>query len=152
LGDPYAIQAFSGEGPGQVRVTELKSFDDPAAGCLNRRIAALEPDRFTRVGAALRHASTTLMKTTTQRRLLILLSDGKPNDTDIYETRYGIEDTRQAVFEAIRQGIHPFCITIDRDAPAYMPHVFGPARYTLLRHIHQLPLILIDVLRHYSRG
>ncbi len=152
LGDPYAIQAFSGEGPTQVRVTELKSFENSADSRLNRRIAALEPDRFTRVGAALRHASTSLMKAAAQRRLLILLSDGKPNDTDIYETRYGIEDTRQAVCEAIRQGIHPVCITIDRDAPAYMPHVFGPARFTLLRQIHQLPLILLDLLRHYSRG
>src|SRR5690606_28280249 len=68
LGDPYAIQAFSGEGPEQVRVTELKGFTDSSGPHLHRQIAGLEPDRYTRVGTALRHATATLMKAPAQKR------------------------------------------------------------------------------------
>ncbi|MAL99322.1 MAG: hypothetical protein CL583_12840 [Alteromonadaceae bacterium] len=152
LGDPYAIQAFSGEGPGKVCVTEIKHFDTQATPTLYRRIAALEPDRFTRVGAALRHATATLMESNAQNRLLIVLSDGKPNDVDQYESRYGVEDTRKAVAEASMQGIHPFCITVDREAPEYMPYMFGPRRYAMLPQVDKLPVVLLDLLGRFIRG
>lgn len=152
LGDPFAIQAFSGEGPHAVRVTEVKSFEDRADAAMYQRIGALEPDRFTRSGTALRHATASLMKQSAQRRLLLILSDGKPNDIDHYESRYGVEDTRQAVREAVMQGIHPFCITIDREAPDYMPHMYGPGRYGLLSQVQKLPQILLDVRRHFVRS
>src|SRR5690606_27237791 len=152
LGDPYAIQAFSGEGPEQVRVSELKGFTDSSGPHLHRQIAGLEPDRYTRVGTALRHATATLMKAPAQKRLLLLLSDGKPNDLDLYEGRYGIEDSRQAVREAVRQGIHPFCLTIDREVPDYLPQIFGPGRFTVLSQIQRLPAILLELLRHFARS
>ncbi len=66
------------------------------------------------------------MSEVAEHRLLLLLSDGKPNDSDDYEGRYGVEDMRQAVNEAKLQGIFPFCLTIDRQAANYLPSVFEP--------------------------
>jgi nitric oxide reductase NorD protein len=88
-----------------------------------------------------------LMKQPTQHRLLLLLSDGKPNDADDYEGRYGVEDMRQAVSEAKLQGIFPFCLTIDRQAANYLPAVFGPRQYALLPKPELLPTVLLDWMR-----
>jgi nitric oxide reductase NorD protein len=81
------------------------------------------------------------------RRLLLILSDGKPNDVDAYEGTYGVEDTRQAVAEARRQGVRVFCLTIDREAPRYAGRVFGRDGYTVLRRAEELPAVVTDVLR-----
>jgi len=72
-------------------------------------------------------------------RLLLILTDGKPNDIDHYEGRYGIEDTRAAVIEARQRGLRPFCVTIDREGEAYLPHLFGPAGFTIIRKPDELP-------------
>jgi nitric oxide reductase NorD protein len=147
LGDRHAALAFSGEGPRHVRVTTLKRFEERAGATVRRRVAALEPDGYTRVGAALRHASALLSGQAARHRLLLVLSDGKPNDVDAYEGRYGLEDTRQAVGEARLSGIVPFCLTVDRDAPSYMPSLFGPRGYTVLRRQELLPAVIVDVVR-----
>ena len=151
LGDPYAVLAFSGEGPECVTVLPIKSFEERSGAVVQRRIAALEPDRYTRMGAAIRHATALLMRKPAGHRLLLVLSDGKPNDVDVYEGRYGIEDSRQAVAEARLQGLHPFCVTVDRQAPAYMPRIFGSGSYAALQHPEHLPAVLVDILRRLIR-
>ena len=99
------------------------------------------------MGAAVRHASALLGRERARYRLLLLLSDGKPNDVDQYAGRYGIEDTRQAVAEARLQGLMPFCLTIDREAPSYLPAIFGPRGFAVLSRPERLPHVLIEVLR-----
>jgi nitric oxide reductase NorD protein len=146
LGDRHAAFAFSGEGPGHVRVLTIKDFAERAGGYVRRRVAALEPDRYTRTGAAIRHASARLADQPAHHRLLLILSDGKPNDVDRYDGRYGIEDTRQAVAEARLQEIVPFCLTVDREAPRYMPAIFGRG-YAVLRRQDLLPGVLVEVVR-----
>jgi nitric oxide reductase NorD protein len=125
LGDPFCIQAFSGEGPQNVALWPLKNFDESPGNLIERRIAALEPQRYTRAGAAIRHATALLNACPAQHRLLVMLSDGKPNDVDHYEGRYGVEDMRQAVAEATLQAIHPFCLTVDHQAPQYLARIIG---------------------------
>ncbi len=144
LGEPYAAQAFSGYGPQAVSLRTLKRFDEPYGNDVARRIAALEPEHYTRAGAAIRHASATLMREPAAQRLLLLLSDGKPNDVDVYEGRYGVEDMRRAVIEAKLQGIAPFCLTVDRHAAGYLPGVFGVNQYALLAKPSMLPAVLLD--------
>ncbi len=147
MGEPYAVQAFSGQGPHAVTVRTIKRFDEPYGNDIARRIAALEPEQYTRAGAAIRHAGATLMRQPAVHRLLLLLSDGKPNDVDRYEGRYGVEDTRQAVTEARLQGIFPFCLTVDRHAANYLPAVFGARQYALLPKPELLPIVLLDWLK-----
>ncbi len=147
-GDPHAVLAFSGEGPQQVAVRIVKRFGERHGDEVARRIAGLEPERYTRAGAALRHASRLLEGQAARHRLLLLVSDGKPNDCDGYEGRYGIEDMRQAVLEAREAGQSVFCLTVDRHAAAYLPRIFGPHHYALLQHPARLPAVLLQWMRH----
>ena len=147
LREPYAVQAFSGHGPQAVNVAAVKGFDEAYGDHVALRIAALEPDQYTRAGAAIRHASAALMRQPAAHRLLLLLSDGKPNDVDSYDGRYGVEDTRQAVIEARLQGISPFCLTVDRHGGNYLPAVFGAQHYALLHRPELLPAVLLDWTR-----
>lgn len=147
LAEPYSVLAFSGEGPQAVIVRSVKRFGESYGAEVASRISGLEPEHYTRAGAAIRHACMLLMSQPAEHRLLLLLSDGKPNDVDDYEGRYGVEDMRQAVTEAKLQGISPFCLTIDRQASNYLPHVFGPHHYALLPRSELLPAVLLDWLR-----
>lgn len=147
LGEPHAIHAFSGEGAQRVVVRALKRFDEPPGPAVARRIAGLEPEHYTRAGAAVRHVTQQLMRQPAAHRLLLLLSDGKPNDRDEYEGRYGVEDLRQAIVEARLQGCSPFCLTIDRQARDYLPHIFGPGQYGLLPQPERLPTLLLEWMR-----
>jgi nitric oxide reductase NorD protein len=152
LGDRYAIFAFSGHGPTDVALMPLKRFDERSGRAIRRRIAGLDSERYTRIGAAIRHVTVPLCREQTDRRLLLVLSDGKPNDDDLYEGQYGIEDTRQAVAEARRQGITVFCLTVDRAAPGYASRIFGRSGYAVLRRAEELPLVVVDVLRQLVRA
>ncbi len=152
LGDRYAAYGFSGESAAEVRVRAIKRFDEPYDIAVERRIAGLEPDGYTRLGAAVRRATGLLAREQARHRLLLIVSDGKPNDIDEYEGRYGIEDARQAIVEARLQGLHPFCLTVDRQAPEYARHIFGPTGYTLLRDAQLLPATLLELLRRLVRA
>lgn len=147
LAEPYSVIAFSGEGPQHVTVRTLKSFTEPYGDDIALRIAGLEPENYTRAGAALRHASAVLMREPARHRLLLMLSDGRPNDVDEYDGRYGVEDMRQAVVEARLQGISPFCLTVDRHTASYLPAVFGENQYAVLHRPELLPAALVGWLR-----
>ncbi|MCG2577358.1 hypothetical protein LZ012_10160 [Dechloromonas sp. XY25] len=150
-GMDFAVLAFSGEGPRGVQLWQIKGFDEAWNLTRQRQVAGLEPDRYTRLGAALRHAATVLAGRPTEHRLLLLFSDGWPNDCDCYTSRYGIEDARQSVIEARRQGIAPYCFTVDREGGGYLPTIFGPGRYTIVQQPQQLPMAFIAWLRHAAR-
>ena len=147
LGDRYNLLAFSGEGPRGVDLRLLKGFGERYGVAVRERIAGLEHDRYTRLGGAMRHATAGLCREHARHRLLLLLSDGKPNDIDEYEGRYGIEDARQAAVEARLQGLTVFCLTVDREAQVYLPRIFGPAGYAVLRQPERLPSVLVEVVR-----
>lgn len=147
VAEEFSVLAFSGNGPGNVRLSIVKGFMDPYDDLVACRIAGLEPDEYTRAGAAIRHATADLMTRKVEHRLLLLLSDGKPNDVDQYDGRYGFEDVRQALNEARQQGVSPFCLTIDRQAAAYLPQLFGTGHYALLPRPELLPSVLIDWVR-----
>ena len=152
LGDPHAILSFSGEGPARVEVRSIRQFDGhPMVADVRRRIAGLEPAGYTRAGAAIRHATAMLTRQAARHRLLMLLSDGRPNDVDQYEGRYGIEDTRVAVAEARLQGVHCYCLTVDREAPRYATRIFG-RNFAVLSRAERLPAVLTALLRDLVRG
>ncbi len=138
-GDRFAVHGFSSRKRDPVRVHTLKSFGERYNDGVRGRIQAIKPGYYTRMGAAIRHASDLLVAQPAGRRLLLLLTDGKPNDLDQYEGRYGIEDTRQAVISARRLGLQPFCVTIDRRGNDYLPHLFGSGGYIVVGQPSELP-------------
>jgi nitric oxide reductase NorD protein len=145
-GDRFAMHGFSLRRRDPVRVHTLKGFDEPCSATVRGRLAAIKPGYYTRMGAGIRHATELLTRQPGGRRLLLILSDGKPNDLDRYEgrygiedTRYGIEDTRHAVQAARLAGLQPFCVTIDEKGNDYLPHLFGSGGYVLVHHPAELP-------------
>ncbi len=141
-GDAFALYGFSSRKRDPIRFHTLKSFAEPYNGHTRGRILDIKPGYYTRLGAAVRHAGALLGAQPAGHRLLLLLTDGKPNDLDQYEGRYGIEDTRHAVRSARRQGLQPFCITIDPKANDYLPHLFGTNGYAMIHQPSQLPALL----------
>jgi nitric oxide reductase NorD protein len=147
LGEPYAINAFAGRSAAMVKVTPVKSFAERNSIAVRGRVSALEAGGFTRLGAAVRHATWELAHQSAGHRLLLILSDGRPNDVDQYQGTYGVEDSRQAIIEARASGIFPFCLTVDRDASEYLPRIFGVAGHTILQRPEQLPKALLEAVR-----
>jgi nitric oxide reductase NorD protein len=148
LGDDYSVLAFSSDGAADVRVTVVKEFADANSETVRRRISALAPDGKTRLGAAIRHATAGLSATDAPHRLLIILSDGKPNDRDRYFVDYGVADSRRAVVEARSEGVHPYCITVDREGAAeYMADIFGETGYLTVQKPEQLPRALLRAVQ-----
>src|SRR5690606_41977087 len=101
-----------------------------------------KPGFYTRMGAAIRHSTSILREQPAERRLLLILTDGKPNDVDHYEGRYGIEDTRHAVRAAREAGLTVFCVTVDRNGADYLPHFFGAKNCVVVQNATQLPRLL----------
>ncbi len=138
-GDPFAFYGFSSLKRNHVRVHTIKEFDEAYDGAARGRVQALKPGYYTRMGAALRFATKVLDERPNAMRLLLLLTDGKPNDIDHYEGRFAIEDTAAAVREAHHAGLRPFCVTIDREGADYLPHLFGPHGFVVIRDPQELP-------------
>jgi nitric oxide reductase NorD protein len=148
-GDPFTILTFTSRRR-QVRVSIVKTFNEQLGPAVRRRIAALRPGEYTRMGCALRHAASLLEARPERHRLLLLLSDGKPNDIDHYEGRYALEDTRKAVQEARRKGAAVFAVTVDRQAEAYVPYLFGRGGYAHVAQIGSLPDALPRIYRQVA--
>jgi nitric oxide reductase NorD protein len=150
LGDRYAIYGFSGMTRKRCEVYRIKSFDDPYGEEVKARISGIRPKDYTRMGVIIRHLTQLLNEVEARTKLLITLSDGKPDDYDTYRGAYGIEDTRMALIEAKRSGIHPFCITIDTEARDYLPHMYGAVNYAVIDEVRKLPLKVSDIYRRLT--
>jgi nitric oxide reductase NorD protein len=146
LGDPYCVLAFSGCGRHDVEVRTIRSFAEHDRAAVHRRLDAMVARDNTRLGAAVRHATAVLNGQRAERRLLLLLSDGRPNDVGGYQGTYAIEDSRRALLEARAAGVHPFCLTVDREETDYLPHLFGEGGYRIMREPDQLPAALLHVV------
>ena len=146
-GDDHAIYAFTSRKRSFVKVSMLKGFEEQHSSSVRRRISALKPGYYTRIGAAIRYVQAQLAEQPHRHRLLLVVTDGKPNDVDHYEGRYGVEDTRKAVQEARRAGSAVFGVTIDRQAQDYFPHIFGRGGYHIVGHVAQLSAALPKIYR-----
>ena len=144
VGDPFEMLGFSSVRRA-VRIHELKRFGEPWNDAARTRVAAIKPGFYTRMGAAVRYGTRRLGERPERQRLLLILSDGKPNDLDHYEGRHGLEDTRHAVLEARQAGLVPFCVTIDQEANQYLPRLFGAQGFALVHRPDQLARALTQV-------
>lgn len=144
-GDPFAVYGFSSIKNKQVRYHVLKNFAEPYGDMSRGRMLDIKPGFYTRMGAAIRQSAEILNLQKTSTRLLLIISDGKPNDIDHYEGRYGIEDTRKAILEAKAMGLTPYCITIDEKGNDYLPYLFGDKGFSVISDITRLPSLLPKV-------
>lgn len=150
-GDAFEMLGFSSVRRQHVRLQHLKGFDEPWTEAARARVGAVKPGYYTRMGAAIRATTLRLQRRPERQRLLLLLTDGKPNDLDQYEGRYGLEDTRAAVQAARAAGLVPFCITIDEAGHDYLPLLFGTQGYVQVRRAVELPQRLAQVYATLAR-
>lgn len=147
LGDRYAIYGFSGMRRSRCEFFHVKHIHEPYGDKVKKRLTSIAPSEYTRMGPAIRHATKLLQDVDAKVRLIITLTDGKPEDYDDYKGQYAIEDTRHALLEAKTADIHPFCITIDQQAHEYMRHMYGPANYIFINDVRKLPVRIPEIYR-----
>ena len=100
----------------------------------------------------MRHTSAELAAQSRKRKLLLVITDGKPNDLDHYEGRHGIEDTRMAVREARRAGQSVFGVTIDKSGQSWFPRLFGQGGFAVIPHPDRLTQALPQIYRQLVGG
>ncbi len=146
-GDRLGIWGFSSLRRDRVFLTRCKDFGTRMSPEITANIGALKPGHYTRLGAAIRHVSAQLAQEPSSRKLLIVLTDGKPNDLDHYEGQHGIEDSHMAVREArsAQQSLHG--IIIDEDGQDWFARIFGRGGFTLLPNPERLSRALPDIYR-----
>lgn len=151
LGDQYAVYGFSGYGRDQVEFHVAKAFEDRLSARTWSAIASMKPQRSTRMGPAIRHAASRLERQAARLKVLIVVSDGFPEDRDYGPDRndneYGIQDTAMALREAERLGILTFCVTIDRAGHDYLRRMCRDDRYLVIDEVTALPRELAKVYR-----
>lgn len=146
-GDRLGIWGFSSLRCDRVFLTRCKGFDDKMSPQVTANICALRPGHYTRLGAAIRHTSAMLAEQSAARKLLIVLTDGKPNDLDHYEGQHGIEDSRMAVVEARRAGQSLHGVIIDEDGQDWFARIFKRGGFSLLPDPVRLVRALPDIYR-----
>ncbi|MFV0566192.1 MAG: nitric oxide reductase activation protein NorD [Flavobacteriaceae bacterium] len=127
----FAIDGFYSKTRNYTTYLALKDFDDNW-NTAKHRIGAAQPQGYTRIGTALRHAGALLDTRNTKNKWVILLSDGKPNDYDKYEGAYGINDVKQALRELNQRQINSYALAIEAEAKYYLPQMFGQNHYQIL--------------------
>lgn len=146
-GDRYGIYGFSGMRRSRCDLYHIKHLGEAYGETVRQRIGAIGPREYTRMGPPIRHLTRLLKETDARMRLLIILTDGKPEDYDGYADTYAIEDTRKALIEARGSGIHAFCVTVDLKAQEYLAHMFGQGNYVCVSRIESLPLRMAEFYR-----
>ena len=136
-GVDFAVSGFYSKTRNNCVYHSLKDFGESWTKG-KQRIGAAEPEGYTRIGPALRHSKSLIEKQSARQKWVILLSDGKPNDFDKYEGRYGVADVKQALREMHERHISTYAIAIESVARYYLPQMFGQNHYNILSHADML--------------
>lgn len=142
--EDFGIAAFSSNTRHQCAFQWVKNFDDPWRTS-RTQLGSLNAQGYTRIGPALRHAQETLMKRQARRRVVILVTDGRPCDYDRYEGTYGIKDIKMALETGRRHGIHAHAFAIEKRAKEYFPAMFTPDHFSIVPTPKALTTSLCDL-------
>ncbi|WP_370100218.1 nitric oxide reductase activation protein NorD [Xanthomarina gelatinilytica] len=148
----FSIQSFYSKTRNYATYLSLKGFEDTWDKA-KHKIGAVEPSGYTRIGAALRHSGALLDSRDTKNKWVILISDGKPNDYDKYEGKYGINDVKQALRELNQRNINSYALAIEAQAKYYVPQMFGQNHYQILTtpvELLQSLVKLYEKIKHQS--
>ncbi len=148
----FSIDCFYSKTRNHSSYITIKDFDEDWSRA-KFKVGAVEPSGYTRIGAALRHSGAMLDKRDTKNKWVILLSDGKPNDYDKYEGKYGINDVKQALRELNERQINSYALAIEAQAKYYLPQMFGQNHYQILTtpvELLQSLVKLYEKIKHQS--
>ena len=154
IGDCYGVYGFSGHGRDNVEFYVIKDLDEEFSLDVAKRFGRIGPLHATRMGPAIRHTIGKLRPQETRSKFLFLISDGRPQDRGYSqegaEKGYALHDTRMALIEARREGIYPFCLTVDRDGNDYLRTMMDDFSYEVLADVSLLPLRLPQLYRRLT--
>ena len=154
LGDTYGIYAFSGYGRENVEFYNVKDLGESLSDSVRKRIDRIAPLHATRMGPAIRHSTAKLAAVHAKTKVLFLISDGRPQDRGYsregVEKEYAVNDTHQALVEAQKQAIIPFCLTVDKTGHDYLKAMCGDMGYEVLADIQSLPQRLPELYRRLT--
>ena len=155
IGDKYGIYGFSSYGRDNINFSVIKEIDENLSPQIGMRIDSISPLHATRMGPAIRHATSKLEKQDAKTRILLLISDGRPRDLEYgkghHDKEYAIHDTKMAFLEAKRKDIVPFCLTVDKEGHDYMRDMMsGDMGYEVVDNIKLLPERLPLLYRRLS--
>ncbi len=146
VNDTYAVYGFSGYGKDNVELHIVKEFNRKLTMREIGALASMEPKRSTRMGPSIRHAVNKLINTGAAMKVLLIVSDGFPQDCDYGPDRtnheYGLQDTAMALREAGHKGIQSFCVTIDHAGHDYLRRMCRRDRYLVIEDLESLPIEL----------
>ncbi len=154
IGDVYGIYGFSGYGRENVEFYTIKDLDENLSDRVKKRIDRIAPLHATRMGPAIRHATSKLAKQDARTKLLFLISDGRPQDRGYsregVEKEYAVHDTKMALDEAKRQEINAFCLTVDKNGHDYLKTMCTDMGYEVLDDIYTLPERLLYLYKRLT--
>ncbi|QFG78417.1 VWA domain-containing protein [Acidithiobacillus sp. 'AMD consortium'] len=139
IGDPFAIHGFDSNGRHDVEYFRYKDFGASYNDQAKSRLAGMSGQLSTRMGAAIRHAGSILKRQPSNKKLLLVITDGEPADNDVRDPQYLRYDARKAVEELTQAGIAPYCLSLDPRADQYVSRIFGAKNYVVLDHVQRLP-------------
>jgi nitric oxide reductase NorD protein len=149
--DEYAIYGFSGNGREDCEFYVIKEIGERYDDRVKARIGGIYARQKTRMGPAIRHTTRRLAAADSHIKLMILLTDGKPYDTDTYQdNQYAQEDTKMALREARREKIHLFCVTVDSEGADYLPNMYSDANFVVVDDVRTLPQRLPQLYRRLT--
>ncbi|MFA5170818.1 MAG: nitric oxide reductase activation protein NorD [Sulfuriferula sp.] len=139
IGDPFAIHGFDSNGRHDVEYFRYKDFGSPYNDKAKARLAGMSGQLSTRMGAAMRHAGSILKRQPSNKKLLLVITDGEPADNDVRDPQYLRFDAKKAVEELTRNGISTYCLSLDPRADEYVSRIFGAKNYMVVDHVQRLP-------------
>jgi nitric oxide reductase NorD protein len=139
LGDPFSLLAFASDGREDVKMTTVKSFDEPYDRACKSRLAGLTSGLSTRLGAALRHAGRVIGATASTRKLVIVLTDGEPSDIDVSDPLDLIEDARRAGIGLHTAGIDAYGVVLGQAGISAASRIFGRGNTMMVHRVEELP-------------
>jgi hypothetical protein len=139
VGDPFAIHGFCSDGRHDVNYWRFKDFDQPYDDLAKARLAGMQGQLSTRMGAAIRHATAALKSQRSSKKLLLVITDGEPADVDVRDPQYLRHDTKKAVEAAARNGVITYCMSLDPRADQYVSRIFGERHYLVVDKVERLP-------------
>ena len=139
IGDPFAIHGFDSNGRHDIEYYRFKDFDAPYDDKAKARLAGMRGDLSTRMGAAIRHAGSILQRQPSNKKLLLVVTDGEPADNDVRDPQYLRMDAKKSVEELGRNGISTYCLSLDPGADQYVSRIFGAKNYMVMDNVQRLP-------------
>jgi nitric oxide reductase NorD protein len=147
----FAVAGFSSNTRRSCRFELIKDFADPWDATKDK-LGSLTAEGYTRIGPALRHAQELLINQRAQRKVVILVTDGRPCDYDRYEGRYGIEDVKKAIEVGRDNQIATHAFAIEKQAAESFPRMFSRRHFDVVSSPESLTRCMCGLFARLIRG